>query len=119
MRLPREVTSDGFIWADRLGQPYRRFPEIKSRMYPAALAALNRQDMEDMNSLPLASGRRQRLPVYGYGPFDELYQVTLGMPREIVKVCDLALLRSFTDNRHEVELVDVVEAATELGLRSA
>ncbi len=43
-------------------------------------------------------------------------RVTLGLPREIVKLCDLALVRAYTGRRKAVALDDVRVGAAELHL---
>jgi general secretion pathway protein A len=99
-----------------LANSIERFPEIKSRMYPAALAALNRQDMEDMIRFRWQVAGGKAFPFTDMA-LDELYQVSLGLPREIVKTCDLSLLHAFSNQQYQVEMVDIVEAADQLGLR--
>ena len=48
---------------------------------------------------------------------DEIFKVTLGLPREIVKVCDLALIHAYSQQRNTVERDDVVSAAQELKIQ--
>jgi type II secretory pathway predicted ATPase ExeA len=48
---------------------------------------------------------------------DEIFKVTLGLPREIVKVCDLALIHTYSQQRQKVERNDVVSAAKELKIQ--
>lgn len=99
-----------------LANRIERFPELKSRMYPAALAALNRKDMEDMIKFRWMVAGGQALP-FSAEVLDELFRVTLGLPREIVKLCDLALLRTFSSGRRDVQNEDIQEASKELGLQ--
>jgi general secretion pathway protein A len=99
-----------------LANRIERFPEIKSRMYPAALAALNREDMEEMIRFRWTVAGGKTFPFTELA-LEELYRVTLGLPREVVKTCDLALLHAFSEQRSEVEAVDVVDAAQELRLQ--
>lgn len=98
-----------------LAHKIERFPEIKSRMYPAALAALDRPVMEEMIRFRWQVAGGKQFPFTDMA-LDELYRVTLGLPREIVKVCDIALLHTLSAKHHTVEMVDIVEAAEELGL---
>ena len=48
---------------------------------------------------------------------DEIFKATLGLPREIVKVCDLALIHAYSQQRQKVERDDVISAANELKIR--
>jgi len=101
-----------------LANRIERFAELKSRMYPAALAALDRKDTEDMIKFRWMVAGGTRLP-FSAEILDELFKITLGLPREIVKLCDLSLLRAFTYQRQAVQLDDVVDVANELGLQKA
>jgi hypothetical protein len=47
---------------------------------------------------------------------DEIFRVTLGLPREIVKLCDISLLSAFMKKRETVLPEDIKSAATELNL---
>jgi general secretion pathway protein A len=99
-----------------LANRIERFPELKSRMYPAGLAAFNRKDMEDMITFRWMVAGGKVLP-FSTHVLDELFRLTLGLPREIVKLCDLALLRTFSSGRQAVHNDDVQEAAKELHLQ--
>ncbi len=95
-----------------------RFPELKSRMYPASLSAFNRADMDEMIAFRwyVAGGGKQT-------PFTddvlaELFRVSLGLPREIVKLCDLALLAAFSNKRAVVVVEDINNVAVELNLKA-
>jgi histone H3/H4 len=48
---------------------------------------------------------------------DEIFKATLGLAREIVKVCDLALIHAYSQQRQTVERNDVVSAAKELKIQ--
>ena len=100
---------------NELAQRIDRFPELKSRMYPSALTALNRQDTEKLIGFRWFVAGGKTLPFWTE-VLDEVFRVTLGLPREIVKVCDLALLRAYTGQRLTVELADIQEASKELHL---
>lgn len=97
--------------ADRI----ERFPELKSRMYPAALTAFTRQDTASMMEFRWLVVGGQNLP---FAPvvIDDIFRTTLGLPREIVKLCDLALLRAAAGSRRHVTREDVNAAGKELGL---
>jgi hypothetical protein len=47
---------------------------------------------------------------------DEIFKITLGLPREIVKVCDLALVSAFSKKHEKILPEDVRNSAKELHL---
>jgi general secretion pathway protein A len=102
----------------QLVQKIDRFPEMKSRMYPASLSAFNRKDTEELISFRwYVAGGGTQTP-FTRDSLEEIFKVSLGLPREIVKLCDLSLLRAFSQQRTAVLPEDVVAAAQELRLRS-
>jgi general secretion pathway protein A len=92
-----------------------RFPELKSRMYPAALSAFDRADTEALIQFRWQVAGGKALP-FSTEALDEIFRVSLGLPREIVKLCDLALLHAFSTKRTKVQGADVQAAAGELHL---
>ena len=70
--------------------------ELKSRMYHSALASLNRSDMENMIQFRFQVAGGEKHPFTPDG-LDELYKFTLGLPREICKVTDMALLNAWCE----------------------
>ncbi len=97
--------------ADRI----ERFPELKSRMYPAALTALTRDDTAAMMSYRWLVAGGRTLP-FADAVIDAIFRTTLGLPREIVKLCDLTLLHAVSNQRTLVAIDDVLVAAKELQL---
>jgi len=89
--------------------------ELKSRMYRSALASLNRSDMENMIQFRFQVAGGVKHPFTPEG-LDELYKFTLGLPREICKVTDMALLRAMVNNRHEVNADIVRQTADQLAV---
>jgi general secretion pathway protein A len=89
--------------------------ELKSRMYRSALASLNRSDMENMIQFrfQVAGGKKHPFTPDG---LDELYKLTLGLPREICKVTDMALLRAMVNQTHEVNATIVRQTAEQLAV---
>src|SRR2546423_465807 len=89
--------------------------ELKSRMYRSALASLNRNDMENMIQFrfQVAGGEQHPFTLDG---LDELYKFTLGLPREICKVTDMALLRAMVNNTHEVTAALVRQTAEQFAI---
>jgi general secretion pathway protein A len=89
--------------------------ELKSRMYRSALASLNRSDMENMIQFRFQAAGGEKHPFTPDG-LDELYKFTLGLPREICKVTDMALLRAMVNQTHEVNAEIVRQTAEQLAV---
>jgi general secretion pathway protein A len=89
--------------------------ELKSRMYRSALASLNRSDMENMIQFRFQVAGGEKHPFTPDG-LDELYKLTLGLPREICKVTDMALLRAMVNNMHGVNAAIVRQTAEQLAV---
>lgn len=100
---------------NELAQKIERFPELKSRLYPAALAALGRQDTEALIAFRWLVAGGKRSP-FTTAAIDEIFRTALGLPREIVKACDLSLLHVYSQGRRQVLPEDVRVAAEELRL---
>ena len=90
-----------------------RFPELKSRMFPSALASLTREDVGAMIQYRWHVAGGERHP-FIEDALEEIFKYSLGMPREICKLCDLALLKAFCEGRQEVAADTVSSAAEEL-----
>jgi general secretion pathway protein A len=89
--------------------------ELKSRMYRSALASLNRSDMENMIQFRFQVAGGDKHPFTPDG-LDELYKLTLGLPREICKVTDMALLRAMVNQTQEVNAALVRQTAEQLAV---
>src|SRR5215216_7044984 len=89
--------------------------ELKSRMYRSALASLNRNDMENMIQFRFQVAGGDKHPFTQDG-LDELYKFTLGLPREICKITDMALLRAMVNQTHEVNAEIVRQTAEQLAV---
>ena len=89
--------------------------ELKSRMYRSALASLNRSDMEHMIQFRFQVAGGDKHPFTPDG-LDELYKLTLGLPREICKVTDMALLRAMVNQTHAVNAALVRQTAEQLAV---
>lgn len=99
---------------NELARKIEKFPELKSRMYPASLSALNRSDTEELIKFRwYVAGGGNAIP-FSTEVLDEIFKTTLGLPREIVKLCDLALISAFSKQHNRVELADITNAAKEL-----
>jgi len=102
---------------NELSNKIDRFPELKSRMYPASLTAFNRKDTEDLIQFRwFVAGGGNILP-FSSEAIDEIFKVTLGLPREIVKVCDLSLISAYSQKNQKVSIEHVQSAINELKLK--
>ncbi len=102
---------------NELSNKIDRFPELKSRMYPASLSAFNRKDTEALIQFRwFVAGGGNTLP-FSTEVIDEIFKITLGLPREIVKVCDLSLMSAYSQKSENVRTKDVQSAIIELKLQ--
>jgi general secretion pathway protein A len=101
---------------NQLSAKIERFPEMKSRMYPAALSPFNRDDTEELIAFRwmVAGGKEHPFSTDG---IDQIFRISLGLPREIVKLCDLALLETYGKKRASVVVDDIAAAALNLDLQ--
>ena len=92
-----------------------RFPELKSRMFPGALASLTKEDMAGMIGFrwQVAGGKEHP---FSAEALEEIFKYSLGLPREICKLCDLALLKAFSEDSRTVSAETIAAAAEELKL---
>jgi len=92
-----------------------RLPSLKSRMGLAKLSPLDLQQTKDMMQFrwTVAGGKQF--------PFDdeaiaEIYRITKGVPRTIVKLANEALIRTAVDKGKQVDKDTVFAAWTELNV---
>jgi hypothetical protein len=71
--------------------------------------------MENMIQFRFQVAGGERHPFTPDG-LDELYKLTLGLPREICKVTDMALLRAMVNQTHEVTADIVRQTAAQLAV---
>ncbi len=90
-------------------------PELKSRMFPSALAALDAHDTEDMIAY--------RMTVAGaaVNPFTSeathaIFKRSLGLPRAICQICDMALLAGLSSKTRLIDEGAIAAAAAGLRL---
>ncbi len=88
-------------------------PELKSRMFPSALAALDARDTEDLIAF--------RMTVAGanLNPFtpeatQAIFRTSLGLPRAICQLCDMALLAGLSRKNPVIDEAAIREAASSL-----
>ena len=92
-----------------------RFPELKSRMFPAALASMTRPDTEKLIAFRWQVAGGNDLP-FTEEAMDSIFRRSLGLPREVVKICDMALLKAFSDDSKGIGPGIIDEVAQELNL---
>ena len=95
-----------------------RFPEIKSRMYPSALSALSRDETEELIKYrwQVASRTADNPLPFRREALDQVFAFSRGLPREICKLCDLALLAAFADQRKDIDARTIAIVADSLDL---
>jgi general secretion pathway protein A len=95
-----------------------RFPEIKSRMYPSALSALSRDETEELIKYrwQTASAAADNPLPFQRQAVDQVFAYSRGLPREICKLCDMALLAAFADERRTIDsqIIGTVAASLDL-----
>jgi general secretion pathway protein A len=89
--------------------------ELKSRMYRSALASLTRDDMEKMIAFRFQIAGGDKHP-FTAEALDELFRVTVGLPRNICKICDMALLRAYANEQTEVDVTIIRQTAEQLAI---
>lgn len=90
---------------EELATRIERFPEIKSRMYPSALSSLSREESEELIRYrwQVASIDPNNPLPFQKNALDAIFEYTKGLPREICKVCDLALLAARAEQTRQIE----------------
>jgi general secretion pathway protein A len=93
------------------------YPELKSRMFPSALAALNAQDTAEMIAWRFRTAGGSTLP-FTSPALSEVFRHSLGLPREVCRVCDMALLAAFNKKLRKIDPGLIAKVANELGMVS-
>lgn len=76
-------------------------PELKSRMFPSALAALNAEETREMISYRMTVAGSKKNPFTDEATL-AVYRASLGLPRQVCKLCDMALLAGFMERRDHI-----------------
>ncbi|MBW7886491.1 MAG: hypothetical protein H3C34_28465, partial [Caldilineaceae bacterium] len=119
------VTSDDLLLMvvlcgqEELAARIERFPEIKSRMYPSALSALSREETEELVRYrwQVASVHKANPLPFDKGALDAIFEYAKGLPREICKVGDLALLAACAEQHKQVSAKTIRTVAAGLALK--
>ena len=102
------------VGQEELGDKIRRFPSLKSRMFPTTLSSLSRSDVEELIRYrwTVAAGDPTAQHPFTPEALDAVFLHSLGLPRDICKICDLALLQAFSEKVREVT-PPIVQAAVD------
>ncbi len=90
-----------------------RLPSLKSRLNLAKLKPLDMQQTKEMMQFRWTVAGGKRLP-FDDEAIAEIFKITQGIPRSIVKVAHEALIRAAVDNGHHVDKDIVLAAWTDL-----
>jgi general secretion pathway protein A len=89
-------------------------PELKSRMFPSALAALNADEVREMINFRMTVAGAKNNP-FADAATAAVYRISLGVPRHVCKLCDMALLAGYAGKSEEIG-PELIESAAR-GLR--
>lgn len=103
---------------EELAARINKFKEIKSRMYPAALSSLTRQESEELIRFrwKVASENPENPFPFEKEAIDQVYMFSKGLPRDMCKVCDMALLSAFSMQAKTVDAKTIIWVASNLTL---
>jgi general secretion pathway protein A len=104
---------------EELASRIERFPEIKSRMYPSALSSLGREESEELVRYrwQVASIKADNPLPFDQTALDAIFDYSKGLPREICKLCDLALLAACAGKRRKIRAKTIAIVARGLALK--
>jgi general secretion pathway protein A len=90
---------------EELATKIKRMPELSSRMFPATLSALSREETERMmrHRWRIASEHEDNSFPFTAEALDLIFRKSNGVPRTICKLADLALLSAFAQQQAMVE----------------
>ena len=102
------------VGQEELADKIRRFPSLRSRMFPSALSSLTRPDMEKLIQYRwgVAAGDPKAPHPFAPEALDAIFVHSLGLPRDVCKICDLSLLQAFTRQAKQVT-PPIVQAAVQ------
>jgi general secretion pathway protein A len=97
---------------NELHDKVNRYEPLRSRMTPAKLSALTRDETQSMMEFRWQVAGGTSFP-FTAGAIDEIYRLTSGNPRDICKLCDAVLLRAFVQKSRAVSKDIVLAAASD------
>jgi len=89
-------------------------PELKSRMFPSALAALNADETHEMIQFRMTVAGAKDNP-FTKNATAAVYRSSLGLPRQVCQLCDMALLAGYSARASSID--DTMIASVARGLR--
>ena len=89
-------------------------PELKSRMFPSALAALNADETREVIAFRMTVAGAKLNP-FTEAAMDAVYRSSLGLPRQVCQLCDMALLAGFAKKSSSIDEAIIADVAR--GLR--
>lgn len=88
-------------------------PELKSRMFPSALAALDARDTEEMIAFRMTVAGANANPFTSEATL-AIFRASLGLPRAICQLCDMALLSGLSTRNQVIDESAITAAALSL-----
>lgn len=89
-------------------------PELKSRMFPSALAALNADETSEMIQFRMTVAGAKENPFTPVAS-NAVYRASLGLPRQVCQLCDMALLAGYSSKTLVID--EQLVASVARGLR--
>lgn len=82
-----------------------RFPEIRSRMFPASLSALTREDAEDMMKFRWETASKNKGNPFPFTSeaLDVIFNASKGIPRAICQLADVSLVAAANNDRKTID----------------
>ena len=95
-----------------LSERISRFPSLKSRLVSSSVSGMTRVDSEKMIRFRWDIASKTK-PPFTARAYDEIYRITKGVPRHIVKLCHSALLLGFLNKAKEIDQKMIKKASLE------
>src|SRR5437899_486890 len=92
-----------------------KYAELKSRMFPSALAAMNAVDTAEMIAWRFRTAGGRKLS-FTERAIAEVFRHSVGLPREVCRICDMALLAAFNRKSEKIDGPQIARVTEELGL---
>ena len=96
---------------NELHERINRNDSLKSRMTPARLSALDLDETRQMIESRWRTAGGQQAP-FDAPAIAEIFRITAGNPRSIVKLCDATLVKAVVDKRKTIDADTVLAAAS-------
>jgi general secretion pathway protein A len=105
---------------NELATTISRYRELESRMFPTALAALNAKDTAEMVSWRFHTAGGTMVP-FTESALTAVFRRSLGLPRDVCRICDMALLAAFRRKAKKIDsdLIDTIASDLRLNDRDA